>query len=84
MKITSTAFQQSVGRCQDAALREPVFITKNGRPHTVLISADFFETLLKGRIARRVDDLDDATVEAIAKSEVPGAYADPETMLGTP
>jgi hypothetical protein len=30
MKVTSTEFQQNVGRYQDAALRAPVTITKNG------------------------------------------------------
>jgi prevent-host-death family protein len=75
MRISSTEFQQNVGRYQDAAMREPVTITKNGRNHTVLVSADLFEAVLKGRIARRVEDLDDATIEAIAKAEVPAAYA---------
>ena len=32
MKVTSTEFQQNVGRYQDAALQSPVAITKNGRP----------------------------------------------------
>jgi PHD/YefM family antitoxin component YafN of YafNO toxin-antitoxin module len=52
-------------------MREPVTITKNGRNHTVLVSAELFETVLKGRVARRVEDLDDATLDAIAKAEVP-------------
>ena len=75
MKVTSTEFQQNVGRYQDAALQAPVAITKNGRPHTVLVSAAFFETILKGRIARFVEDLDDETVKAIANSSVPAEYA---------
>lgn len=58
MKIISTEFQQNVGRYQDAALSEPVIITKNGRDKTVLISAAAFETLVKGRVARRMEDLD--------------------------
>ena len=75
MRVSSTEFQQNVGRYQDAAIREPVQITKNGRNHTVLVSADFFETVMKGRVARRVEDLDDATLEAISKAEVPAHYA---------
>ncbi|MER8449594.1 type II toxin-antitoxin system prevent-host-death family antitoxin [Mesorhizobium sp. M1428] len=39
MRVTSTEFQQNVGRFQDAAQRTPVAITKNGRTHTVLLSA---------------------------------------------
>jgi prevent-host-death family protein len=75
MKVSSTEFQQNVGRYQDAALQAPVAITKNGRPHTVLVSAAFFEMVMKGRVARRVEDLDDDTVKAIADSAVPAEYA---------
>jgi prevent-host-death family protein len=74
MKISSTEFQQNVGRYQDAALKEPVTITKNGRDHTVLVSADFFNAVLKGRVARRVEDLDEETIKAIASAEVPAKY----------
>jgi hypothetical protein len=75
MKVTSTEFQQNVGRYQDAAQQAPVAITKNGRTHTVLMSAAFFEIVTKGRIVRRVEDLDDETLNAIARSEVPAEYA---------
>lgn len=75
MKISSTEFQQNVGRYQDVAMREPVTITKNGRDHTVLMSADFFEAVIKGRVARRVEELDEATIKAIEAAEVPAEYA---------
>ena len=75
MKVSSTEFQQNVGRYQDAALHSPVAITKNGRPHTVLMSAGLFESITKGRIARPVEDLDDDTLKAIANSAVPVDYA---------
>jgi len=75
MKVSSTEFQQNVGRYQDAALQAPVAITKNGRPHTVLMSSAFFEMVMKGRVARRVEDLDDETLAAIANSAVPDEYA---------
>jgi prevent-host-death family protein len=71
MKVSSTEFQQDVGRYQDVAMREPVTITKNGRDHTVLVSAEFFEAIMKGRIARRIEDLDEATMRAIEAAEVP-------------
>ncbi len=70
MKITSTGFQQNIGRYQDAAQQEPVVITKNARPHKVLMSAAFFELVMKGRVARPVEDLDGDTLKAIAKSTV--------------
>jgi len=74
MKVTSTDFQQNVGRYQDAALQAPVVITKHNRPHTVLLSAALFAVLTKGRIARVVEDLDDETLRAIAASKVPAEY----------
>ena len=70
MKVTSTEFQQNVGRYQDAALQEPVIITKHNRPHTVLMSAALFEVFAKGRIARRIEDLDDDTLKAITNAPV--------------
>ena len=75
MKVSSTEFQQNVGRYQDVAMREPVTITKNGRNHTVLVSAEFFEALTKGRVVRRIEELDEATIQAIASAEVPPEYA---------
>jgi PHD/YefM family antitoxin component YafN of YafNO toxin-antitoxin module len=70
MKVTSTEFQQNVGRYQDAAQQAPVVITKNARAHTVLMSAAFFEMVMKGRVARPVEELDDDTLKAIARSSV--------------
>jgi prevent-host-death family protein len=81
MKVTATEFQQNVGRYQDAAQQAPVAITKNGRTHTVLISAAFFEMVMKGRIARSVEDLDDDTLKAIATSAVPLEYASLDEII---
>ena len=81
MRVTSTEFQQNVGRFQDAAQRAPVAITKNGRTHTVLLSAAMFEVLVKGRVARTVENLDDETLNAIAKSAVPSEYDELDAML---
>jgi prevent-host-death family protein len=81
MKITSTEFQQNVGRYQDAAQRAPIVITKNARPHTVLMSAAFFEIVMNGRIARRVENLDDDTLRAIAASAVAPTHDDLNDLL---
>ncbi len=75
MKVSSTEFQQNVGRYQDAALQAPVVITKHDRPHTVLMSAALFEVFTKGRVARPVEDLDDDTLKAIASASVPAEHA---------
>ena len=81
MRVTSTEFQQNVGRFQDAAQRAPVAITKNGRTHTVLLSAAMFEVLVKGRVARPVEELDDETVKAIAESAVPSQFDELDEMI---
>jgi prevent-host-death family protein len=81
MKVTATEFQQNVGRYQDAAQREPVAITKNGRTHTVLMSAVFFEMVMKGRVARPVEELDDDTLRAIACSAVPDEFAHLDNLV---
>ncbi|MEH3146292.1 MAG: type II toxin-antitoxin system prevent-host-death family antitoxin [Methylobacterium frigidaeris] len=81
MKITSTEFQQDVDRYQDAAQREPVAITRDGRPHAVLVSALFYELAIKGRVARPIEDLDEDTLEAIAGSAVPADYAYLDDLL---
>ena len=81
MKVTSTEFQQNVGRYQDAAQRAPVAITKNGRTHTVLMSATLFEMMVKGRIARRVEDLDEDTLRAIGESAVPAEFAELDDLI---
>ena len=78
MNVTSTEFQQNVGRYQDAAMRAPVTITKNGRDHMVLVAADLFELAVRGRVALRSGDLEDDTLAAIAIAEVPAVYADPD------
>lgn len=81
MKITSTEFQQNIGRYQDLAQREPVAVTRNGRPHTVLMSAAFFEMVMKGRVARPIEDLDDDTLRAIANSSVSDEFADLDKLV---
>jgi hypothetical protein len=59
----------------EPVLQTPVAITKNGRPHTVLMSAALFGVLVRGRIARPVEDLDDDTLKAIASSAVAPEFA---------
>ena len=81
MKVTSTQFQQNVGRYQDAAQLGPVAITKNGRVHTVLLSATLFELVTKGRLARAVEDLDDDTLRAIADSAVSSEFAHLDSIV---
>jgi hypothetical protein len=59
----------------DAAMRERVIIAKNFRDRTAQTPTDFFETVVKGRLACRVEDLDEATIKAIEEAEVPARFA---------
>lgn len=81
MKVTSTEFQQNIGRYQDEAQQAPVVITKNARPHTVLVSAAFFKMVMEGRVARPVEELDDDTLRAIARSAVSSEYAALDNLI---
>ena len=71
MSSTATAAQVSrnFGVWQDAAVRSPVIITKNGRPRTVLIAYDDFLRLAKSdRQAQLTSELTDAEIAAVEQS----------------
>jgi prevent-host-death family protein len=46
--VPAAEVSKNFGAYQDAAVREPVIITKNGRPRTVLIAYEDFVRLSKG------------------------------------
>jgi len=45
--VTAAAVSKNFGAYQDAAVREPVIITKNGRPRTVLLAYEDYVRLAK-------------------------------------
>ena len=45
IRISATEFGKEVGRYQDVALTQPVFVTRNGRDRTVMISAEEYQRL---------------------------------------
>ena len=45
--VTAAEISKNFGAYQDAAVREPVIITKNGRPRTVLMAYEDFVRLSK-------------------------------------
>jgi prevent-host-death family protein len=45
IRVSSTEFGKEVGRYQDAALNQPVVVTRNGRDRTVMISAEEYARL---------------------------------------
>lgn len=69
--VTAAAVSKNFGAYQDAAVREPVIITKNGRPRTVLIAYEDYMRLAKRD--RRVElstTLSDADLAAVNASQM--------------
>jgi prevent-host-death family protein len=73
MTATATAAEVSknFGAYQDAAVREPVIITKNGRPRTVLMAYEDYVRLSKrDRLVQLTKDLSDDEIAAVEHSEM--------------
>ncbi|WP_037456648.1 type II toxin-antitoxin system Phd/YefM family antitoxin [Sinorhizobium fredii] len=69
--VTAAAVSKNFGAYQDAAVREPVIITKNGRPRTVLIAyEDYLRLSRRDRRVEATADLSDADLAAVEKSEM--------------
>ncbi|MDK1494481.1 type II toxin-antitoxin system Phd/YefM family antitoxin [Sinorhizobium sp. 7-81] len=69
--VTAAAVSKNFGAYQDAAVREPVIITKNGRPRTVLIAyEDYLRLSRRDRRVEATAELSDADLAAVEKSEM--------------
>jgi len=69
--VTAAEVSKNFGAYQDAAVREPVVITKNGRPRTVLMGYEDFVRLSKrDRRVQRTVDLSDAEIAAVEAAEM--------------
>jgi prevent-host-death family protein len=69
--VPAAAISKNFGAYQDNALREPVIITKNGRPRTVLMAYEDFVRLSK--LERSVDltnELGDEEIAAVERAEM--------------
>ena len=66
-RVSAADFQRAFGALSDKAAREPVAITKHGRDHLVLLSADEYARLK--RRDRRVFATAELTAEEIALFE---------------
>ncbi|MGE0612341.1 MAG: type II toxin-antitoxin system prevent-host-death family antitoxin [Hyphomicrobiales bacterium] len=76
MKVTAGEVAKHFGAFADRALVEPVTITKYGREHLVLISAEEYARLKqRDRKVYRVGEIPDDIIDAIAKAE-PGAESE--------
>ena len=66
-RVSAAEFQRSFGVLSDKAIKEPVAITKHGRDHLVLLSADEYARLK--RRDRRVFLTEELSAEEIARFE---------------
>lgn len=76
IRITAVEFQKNIGRYQDAALTQPVTVTRNGRDRTVVISAEEYQRLKRrDRIVLGLDDFTREDLKEIRASEAPAEAA---------
>ena len=69
--FTASEVQKNFGYYQDQAIKEPVFISKNGRTKTVLVSLDEFVRLKeRDRQAYSIDNLPEEVATAILEATV--------------
>ena len=72
--ISASEFQKRVGEFSDIARREPVTVTRHGRPSLVLISAEDYKRLrqIEQRMTKalRTSDLPRETVDAIRTADL--------------
>ncbi|KAB0565898.1 type II toxin-antitoxin system Phd/YefM family antitoxin [Brucella pituitosa] len=65
--VTAAAISKNFGAYQDAAVRDPVIITKNGRPRTVLLAYEDYLRFM--RRERRVELTGTLTEDDLAAVE---------------
>jgi prevent-host-death family protein len=71
-RVTASEFQKAFGAMSDKALREPVAITKQGRDHLVVISAEEYARLKRrDRTVHAAGELPDEWLEAVRNAKMP-------------
>jgi prevent-host-death family protein len=72
LKVGATEAQRNFGLYQDKALIQPVAVTRNGRPRTVMISIEEYERLKRrDRQVFRTEEAPQDVVDAILNAEIP-------------
>lgn len=70
-RVTASEFQKAFGAMSDAALREPVTITKQGRDHLVVLAAEEYQRLKRrDRNVYAAGELPDAWLDAVRSSSM--------------
>jgi prevent-host-death family protein len=76
VRVTQSEFRQAFGALTEQALHEPVTITKDGRDHVVVLSADEYARLKRrDRNVGLAADLPEKWVDALGQAKVPDAFA---------
>lgn len=71
IRVSSTEFGKEVGRYQDAALSQPVVVTRNGRDRTVMISVEEYQRLKRrDRQVFAAGEAPEEIVEEVKNSEM--------------
>ncbi|MDQ0467950.1 type II toxin-antitoxin system Phd/YefM family antitoxin [Labrys wisconsinensis] len=71
-RVSSAEFQKNIGKWQDAALKEPVIITRNGRDRFALVDVEEYERLkLRDRKALLVTELSEEEINLILTAPLP-------------
>ena len=71
IRVSSTEFDEQVERYRDAALSEPVMVTRDGHDRTVLISVEEHRRLKRrDRSVLDTSDLPPDVVEAVRQSQM--------------
>jgi prevent-host-death family protein len=72
LKVGAAEAQRNFGLYQDKALIQPVAITRNGRPRTVMISIEEYERLKRrDRQVFRTEEAPQDVIEAILAARPP-------------
>ena len=73
--VTAADISKNFGAYQDAAVREPVIITKNGRPRTVLMAyEDFMRLSKRDRRVELTTRLSEAEIAAVERAQMEPGY----------
>lgn len=82
--VTAAVVSKSFGTYQDAAVREPVIITKNGRPRTVLMAyEDYVRLARRDRQVQLTSDLTDEDIKAVETSAMDPGHEHLNSELGS-
>ncbi len=69
IRVKAAEVQKNFGRYQDAALAEPVVVTRYGRDSVIILSvAEYRRLKQRDREARAVEELAGVEAEAIARA----------------